>query len=206
LTTTLQLHHEHISNTSTMPLDARGDRSQPIAWEQFYFVGFRIDSPCGDRYHHTLILADSHDAFLGGIASKFLDLLNHEWISSGQDISVVFIQNLMLQNPSIVQKAGLKANRTKNVPVPPRNSNAFSVIGITENHQFCSLEVDSDNAIKAIEEANEQVSYVYSTRFKPLAITQINTAAIDFFNLLTNVVETVKELMGGAAKTQSYLH
>ena len=206
MTTTLQLHHEHISNTSTMPLDARSDRSQPIAWKQFYFVGFRIDSECGDRYHNALILADTHDAFLGGIASEYLELLNRDWISSGQDISVVFIQNLMLQNPSIVDKAGLTANRTKSLPMPRRNSHAFSVIGITENHQFCSLEVDSDNALKAIDEANEQVSYVYRTRFKPLAITQINAAAIDFFNLLTTVVETVKELMGGAAKTQSYLH
>ena len=202
---TAQLHHEHIRNTSTLPRDSRNNRTTPIAWEQFYFVGFRIDSAHGDRYHHALILADDYDAFLSGIASEYLDLLNHDWISSGKDISVVFIQNLLLQK-SGTDKTEQTAHQSKSAPVPRRNRDAFTVIGITEDNKLCRLEVDSDNALKAIDEANAQVSYAYRTQFKPLAINQINSAAVDFFNLLKTEVETVRALMGGAARVQGYLH
>lgn len=206
LNSTPQLHFEHISNTSNMPRDARSDRAAKLAWENFYFVGFRIDSAYGERYHHALILADDYDKFLSGIAAEYLELLNYDWITSAQDISVIFIENLMMQNPALVDEARPVQAKPKGSSTPRRNSNAFSVIGFTDSNQFCRLEVDSDNALKAIDEANAQVNYACGAHFKPLLISQLNAVAIDFFNLLNTVVESVKELMGGAATNRGYLH
>ncbi|MDP1870237.1 MAG: hypothetical protein Q8K61_01290 [Gallionella sp.] len=206
LNTSPQLHFEHIRNTSNMPRDARSDRAAQLAWENFYFVGFRIDSAYGERYHHALILADDHDTFLSGIAAEHLELLNYDWITSAQDISVIFIENLMMQNPALIGETCQAPAKANSSSAPRRNSNAFSVIGFTDSNQFCRLEVDSDNALKAIDEANAQVNYECGAQFKPLLISQLNAVAIDFFNLLNTVVESVKELMGGAATNRGYLH
>jgi hypothetical protein len=201
-----QLHFEHINCTPKNPRDVRKNRTTTIAWANFYFVGFKINATFGERYHHALLLADDHDAFLNGIAAEHLELLNHEWITSAQDISVIFIQNLIMQNPALIDKTSQSPAKPKNTSVPRRNSNAFSVIGFTDHNQYCSLEVDSDDALRAINEANAQVNYAYGAQFKPLLVNQINAVAVDFFNLLNTVVESVKELMSGAATARGYLH
>jgi hypothetical protein len=203
-----QLHFEHITRTSEIPRDVRKNRAATLEWDHFYFVGFRIDSLYGERYHHALILADEHNAFLRGVAAENLKLLDYDWIRSGKDISLIFVQNFMMLNPSLAGKS-VQARPKPNgqgLSVPRRNGNAFFVMGITDTYKFCQMEVDSENAIKAIDEANAQLYYEYEARFKPLLITQINTVAADFFNLLNTVLESVKELMGGAASDRGYLH
>jgi hypothetical protein len=209
MNSTSQLKHKpHNIDIADKIRDARKNTSMPIAWNQFYFVAFKVSNSEDDHYYHALILADDHDAFLEGIASEYLKLLDYAWVKSAQDINVVFVQNLMVQNPALIQ--AIKKYQTSLTHIKSSaigmNPNAYSVIGLTDQFKIYSMEVDSDNALNAMDEANAQVMYECGRRFKPLLICQANPVSLEFFALVDEAVEKLKYLLGDEATDRGYLH
>lgn len=203
-----KINFNHISppqKIQNIPKDAKSQ----IAWDQLYFVGFKIATPNEeDQYHHTLILAENHDNFLEGIAAERRQLLDYPWVTSALDITEVFVMNLMAYRASQMHTTKNREGRHNQVQPSRRgrNWNVFTVVGLTDQGKSCSLEVDSDNALKAIDEANAQVLYEHRQKFKPLLIIQQHPVALDFIAFLDM---TVKTLMSGTCELTTnhrYLH
>ncbi len=200
-------HYHHLRSTEIIR-DVRKNTASTIAWEQFYFLGFKIAAAGGDRYHHALILADSHDTFLDGIAGEYLPLLDYSWIKSVNEISVVFVQNLMSKDRQHISPS--KNNQRRTPRTEPtligRNQHAFTVVGVTDHNKVCTLEVDSDNALTAMAEANEQIFYEFGHRFKPLLVTKVHPVMLEFCELLDTAMKTLTCLMGETISDRGCIH
>lgn len=205
---TVRINFNHISAPQQIR-DVTKDTTSQMAWDQLYFVGFRIAASNGeDRYHHALICADTLENFREGIAAEHRQLLDYPWITSDPDITVVFVMNLMAYRAS--QMVTTQSREGGHNRVRPshrgRNRSVFCVVGLTEQGKSCSLEVDSDDALKAIDEANAQVFYGYKQKFKAFLIIQRHPVAMDFFAFLDMTVKTLTSGMCESTSNHRYLH
>lgn len=204
----VRINFNHIS-APQMIRNVRKDAKPQTAWDQLYFVGFRIATPNEeDRYHHVLIFAENHDNFLEGIAAERLQLLDYPWITSALDITVIFVMNLMAYRASQMNTTNNHQGSHNRAQPSHRgkNWNVFTVVGLTDQGKSCALEVDSDNALKAIDEANAQVLYEHKQKFKPLLIIQRHPVAMDFIAFLDMTVKTLTSGMCEQTANHRYLH
>lgn len=195
--------HEHLSYTCQIQ-DARKNPTLQLAWHQCYFVGFRIAASIGDRFHHAMILADDYYTFLHGVASVYLALRDYSWIQHANEVSVVFIHNEPVQDPE--SKLCISPQKYLQPIIKSDSQNNFTVLGINSKYQLCSVQIDTDNALQAIDDANDYLLRKFGFRFQPTQVCNGHPVTIEFYGLLENAKEHFRHLVCDLPDETAFFH
>jgi hypothetical protein len=177
--------------------DVRHNPGSTVLWDHCYFVGFRVATADGEHYRHALLIADSHDAFVTGLSQEYLAMVDHVAVRSKRDISLVFMHNLMSRESGLMDAAGPYQVAVDHArPIVRSGNGRFAVVGLSESLRLCVLEVETDNALQAIDDANVLVLEQLDERFKPVLVCQAHPVTLEFYALLEQAVERFRHLVG----------
>ena len=152
-----------------------------IEIQHLYFTGFRITTDAGNLYHHALIAADDWDSFIEGVAAEFNDLLGRTLVDSIDRISVVFVRNLMMDDPELVDSAE-RQGITQEIQdgIKRQDANSYIVYGCVGDRKVCLSEVQSQNAMNAISTMRSMTMQQFKEPFSVLEVSPAHPVAIEF--------------------------
>lgn len=198
------LRHIHTDGTHILK-DVRKRPTPELLWDQIYFVGFRIESETGQRYHHALFSADDQGSFMNGIACEYNAIRNQPSVHSVQDISLVFVRNLSILDPE-VSAAAESHNITAEIrkELCRRDDGQFLVYGLISDKRICLLKVEASNALRAIEHARKSVIAQYQKELLPLEVCQPHPVTTECYALFDAMVSRVRPLIEGDLSSTGY--
>ncbi len=206
----LQFQHTHLHYTRPLR-DVRSKPTYQIDSVHCYFVGFRITTKVGDVYHHAMIAADNEDALYDGLAAEYNMLALHLNVTSSSHISVIFIRNLMMQDPELVDCAEREGiNKEIQDGIARHDERSFIVYGLigerVGSRQICLMEVTTQNALTAINTMNILTRQQYDEPFSPLEVSQSHPVIAEFDVLFQKAVAQINLLTAGTPAVATYLH
>lgn len=152
-----------------------------IEIQHLYFTGFRIMTDGGDLYHHALIAADDWDSYIEGVAAEFNDLLDRTLARSLDRISVVFVRNLMMDDPELVDSAERQGIIQEiQDGIKRQDANSYIVYGCVGSRKVCLSEVQSQNALNAINTMRSMTMQQFKEPFSVLEVNPSHPVAIEF--------------------------
>lgn len=206
LAVTQAFQFEHRGDIRTFR-DMRKHPAAPIPWEYCYFAGFRVITANGDRYHHAMMIADSHAAFLAALSAESQCLVDHVTVRSRHDVSLVFLHNLVMHDPSLPYAAqNYEAAVDQVRPLIGNFDGRYVLIGVTARHGFHIFNEEADTALHAIDEANVQVLEQYGASFRSLLVCQAHPVTLEFYALVEQAVERCKLLLGAMSAEPASVH
>jgi len=188
--------------------DVRTIPSPKIEWEHCFFLGFRIRTSEGERYHHALIIVDSsEDSFYDGIAAEFEAILNQTVVTDPNDIQLIFVRCLQMKDPdkiSSAERRKLDAAILKSIESDA--DSLFVVLMHMGNARHWILEVNSQNALTAINAVEMLADPNCGEKSYPLEICLAHPVLHEFNRLFDSTFARfemlVKEGLGGS----TYMH
>ena len=154
----MQFQYSHLHNTQPLR-DVRSKPTPLIDCGHCYFVGFRIETVSGDLYHHAMIAADNDDVLFDGLADEFTMIARQLHVATYSHISVIFVRNLMMQDPELVDCAEREGiNKEIQDGIARHDERSFIVYGLigerVGSRKLCLMEVTTQNALTAINTMN----------------------------------------------------
>jgi hypothetical protein len=204
-----KFQHTHLHNPSQLR-DARSNPVVMIDCDHCYFVGFRINTSCGDIYHHAMIAADNEDALYEGLAAEYNYLARFLKVKP-DDIAVVFLRNLMMHDPELVD-ATERFNINKEIKegIERHDARSFIVYGFVGDkvgdRTICLMEVKSQNAMTAINTMKAMVQEQRAESFDPLEVCLSHPVTPEFDVLFQQAVTQIGMLPSTAEAAGKYLH
>ena len=202
--------YTHLHN-SRLINDARCKQTQILDSNHCFFVGFRVATPSGDLYHHTMIAADNEDAFYEGLAVEYNLITQRLNVKSHNHISVVFIRNLMMQDPDVVD-----SNRRHNIDkeiqeaIERHEERSYIVYGFigedVNERMICLMEVISNNALTAIMTMQNLALEQHGETFAPLEVSQSHPVTEEFDVLFKKSLEQTNLCLVSNSAGSSYRH
>jgi hypothetical protein len=193
MTDLLLFQHAHLYNQRTL-IDARRRRTVEIERKHFYFVGLRIKTVNGDLYHHAMMAADNEGALYAGIDSERDQVCRSLEILPTNEISVVFVRNLMVLDPDIVAAATqYNLNKKIDTGIARHDEGLYIVYGVIGDNSLIVHEVRSRNAMVAIGALQDIAHKQYKDSFEPLEVSQSHPVIAEFNVLFHNVVRQLKK-------------
>lgn len=188
----------------------RDMRKQPVAyisWEHCYFAGFRVTTTKGERYHHALIIADSYAALLDALSAESLKLVDYVTVRSRQDVTVVFMHNLVVYDPTLRDaESHYQAVVDQAHPLICNFDDQYVLIGVSLQHGFHIFNEQADTALHVIDDANVLVLEQYRERFRSLLVCQAHPVTLEFYALMEQAVERFKFLLGAMSAEPASVH
>lgn len=198
--------YTHADHTRVMR-DVRKKRLTGISWDQVYYVGFRISACYKVCYRHALILADSYDEFLEGVAGEFNTILDQSPGTSLKDIALVFVRNLMILDPELAAAAESQHITTDiRDELSKRDDDHYLVFGRVGEERICLVKVQAGDALLGIEYAQRSVRAKYQKEMLPLEVCQIHPVTAECYALFDVAAERIKSLISGESTNSVYLH
>ncbi len=187
--------------------DVRKTPSPKIEWEHCFFLGFRIRTAEGERYHHGLVVVDSEDTFYDGIAGEFEAILNQTDVTDPNNIELIFVRCLQMKDKNKVSSAErqkMDAAILKSIE-NHADSMFYVLMQIGDTRQWL-LEVNSQNAITALTSVETLADPNCGEKSFPLEICLAHPVFHEF-NLLFDATFArfemlIKEGLGGS----TYMH
>ncbi len=158
-----------------------------------------------------MIAADNEDVLYDGLAAEFTMIARQLRVETYSHISVIFIRNLMMRDPELVDCAEREGiNQEIQDGIARHDERTFIVYGLigerVGSRQICLMKVTTENALTAINIMNILTREQYHEPFSPLGISQSHPVIAEFEVLFQ---EAVAQMALCAASTQagiSYLH
>ena len=187
--------------------DVRKISSPKIEWEHCFFLGFRIQTAAGERYHHGLVVVDSEDSFYDGIAGEFEAILDQTVVSDPNNIELIFVRSLKMKDPNKVSPAELqKMDAAILKAIESDADSLFFVLMQMGDARHWILEVNSQNALTAITAVELLADPDCGEKSFPLEICLAHPVFHEFNRLFDATFARfemlIKEGLGGS----SYMH
>lgn len=199
-------HYHHLDRTPVLK-DVRSNRSPEIRREHCYFLGFKVRTKSGVKYHHGLILADDRDSYFDGVAGEYNTILNQSIVSSPNDISLIFVRNLLMNVPdSVYSKERKHIDYEIRKGISSNDGKLFIVFGRIGDSKIGLLEVDSMNALTADERVRILCTEQYGKDFFPLEVCLAHPVASEFDALFNEEVSHFESLIEGTSERNGYKH
>ena len=203
---TLQLRYIHADHTSVLK-DVRREQTSEVKWAHVYYVGFRISAGRDERYHHALILADDYDIFLDGVAGEYNAIRKLSRTTSFNDISLVFVRNLMRIDPDIVASADSQSITSDIRDELSRcDKNEYLVFGLVGEQKICLVQVNNCEALLAIDRVRTMCMDKFKEEFMPLEVCQAHPVTTECYALFDAAAERIKALVSNLSAGSGYLH
>lgn len=202
----LQLRYTHADHTRVLR-DVRREQMPEVKWAHVYYVGFRILADSDERYHHALILADDYGTFLDGVAGEFNAIRGQSTAISFNDISLVFVRNLMACDPEMVASANAQ-NITLGIrdDLSRCDDNEYLVFGMVGESRICLIQANACDALTAIHRARSKSIEQFKDEFMPLEVCQAHPVTAECYALFDTAAERIKSLIDGVSTGSGYLH
>jgi hypothetical protein len=205
-----QFQHSHLHNTQLMR-DVRSKPTSLIDCGHCYFVGFRIKTVSGDLYHHAMIAADNDDVLFDGLAAEFTMIALQLQVATYSHISVIFIRNLMMQDPELVDCAEREGiNKEIQDGIARHDERSFVVYGLigerVGSRKLCLMEVTTQNALTAINTMNILTRKQHDEPFSPLEVSQSHPVIAEFDVLFQRAVAQMNLFSASTSAGANYLH
>ncbi len=208
MSTPTPFRYTHLHNSRPLN-DARSKPALTLNWNQCFFVGFRVATPSGELYHHTMIAADNEDAFYEGLAAEYNLITQRLNVKSHNHISVVFIRNLMMLDPDVVD-SGKRQNIDQEIreAIERHEERSYIVYGFigedVKERMICLMEVISNNALTAIMTMQNLALEQHGEIFFPLEVSQSHPVTEEFDVLFKKALEQTNLCSIGNSSGSSY--
>ena len=161
--------------------DMRKKHEMEIAREHCYFIGLRITVGNAMRYQHALILADDYESLVNGINGERNTILNQKVTASLNDIEPVFVRNLIMQDPAMVDSINSCGINTEIQEIlSRRDDHRFTVFGKLGNEEICLIPEEAHDALAAMRLARLESVKLAVKKFQPLDVRQAHPATREF--------------------------
>lgn len=158
-----------------------------------------------------MIAADNEDVLFDGLAAEFNLIARQLRVTSLSEISVVFIRNLMMQDPELVdcaEREGIK--REIQDGIARHDERSFIVYGLigerVGSRKLCLMEVTTQNALTAINTMNILTRDQYGEPFAPLEVSQSHPVIAEFDLLFQEAAAQMELFSGSRSAGTGYLH
>lgn len=206
MNTPAQFRYTHLHNPRPL-VDVRNTPAPTLDWKHCYFVGLRITTAQGDLYHHGMVVADNEEAFFEGIAVEYNEIIGRSLVTSAKQISVVFVRNLMMQDPELVDSAERQGiNQEIQEGISRHDDRSFIVYGRVGESRICLTEVTSHNALTAINTMQNMVKDQCGESFTALEVCQSHPVTAEFDALFQKSVEQMDLFSASDSAEIGYLH
>lgn len=194
------------TDSARMPRDMRRESTPEISLEQYYFVGYRIDTANAYRYHHALLLADSHDALIEGIKAENATIAARHAIPVN-NIAPVFVRNLMMLDPASIQSADSHQIREDiQAGLARRDDNQFMVFGMAGEQRVLLNTESTQDALLAIWLTRWKCAMRLAKDFRTMEVCQAHPVTREFDALFHETAKRVKQLARSQLAEGSLLH
>jgi len=181
--------------------DVRKTPGGKIELKQCLFLGFRIRTLEGERYHHALILIDETDTFYDGIAGEFKVIIEQIAVTNADDIELIFMRNLLLE-----ESARPSIGRAIRHAIASEGDSIYLVYGLLDEEKYVLMEVNSQNAISAMDAIGVCVKQDHGRSFKALEVSLAHPVVDEFNRIFDATVARFELLMLTELRGSVYLH
>jgi hypothetical protein len=181
--------------------DVRKTQTSKIELKECQFLGFRIRTPEGDRYHHALILVDEMGSFYDGIAAEFKVIVDQIAVMNLDDIELIFVRTLLLE-----ESVRPNIDRAIRHAIASKGDSLFVVYGLLDEQKSLLMEVNSQNAMAAMEAIGVTTLQEYGKSFKTLEVTLAHPIIDEFNRLFDGAIERFELLRQEELNGSIYLH
>jgi hypothetical protein len=158
-----------------------------------------------------MIAADNEDTFYDGLAAEYNLITQRLNVKSHNHISVVFIRNLMMLDPDVVD-SGKRQNIDQEIrdAIERHEERSYIVYGFigedVNERMICLMEVISNNALTAIMTMQNLALEQHGEIFVPLEVSQSHPVIDEFDVLFQKAVAPMKIFSTSKSAETDYLH
>lgn len=173
-----------------------------IAHEHCYFIGLRITVGNVMRYQHALILADDYESLVNGINEERNTILNQKVTASLNDIEPVFVRNLIMRDPAMIDSINCYGINTEIQEIlSRRDDHRFTVFGKLGDEEICLIPEEAHDALAAMRLARLDSVKLAVKTFQPLDVRQAHPATREFEAIFLQVADRFMKLVGDSYGT-----